>query len=387
MSDEVLRATVRRLEQAAGSLATQSVARMDEQLPWFRAMPADHRSWVTLIAQAGVASLVHYMRHPGTEPQLTGEVFGRAPRSLMRAVTLRQTVELVRVTVEVLEERVDQLAAPGEAQALREAVLRFTRDVAFAAARLYAALAENRGSWDARLEAIVVDSLLRGDDIDALPGRTAALGWSEIRPVTVVAGLAKERRLEAIHHELQRHARTERVELLAGVHGDQLIVVLGGTKTPKDVVSRLLPCFGPGPVVLGPTITDLGEAARSARAAVSGLLAAPAWPAAPRPVWADDLLPERALAGDPDARRALVVDVHDGLRAGGDALFETVSEYLASGATLEGTARALFVHPNTVRYRLRRATDLCGVAATDPRGAFTLHVALALGRLKRDTAP
>jgi DNA-binding PucR family transcriptional regulator len=39
------------------------------------------------------------------------------------------------------------------------------------------------------------------------------------------------------------------------------------------------------------------------------------------------------------------------------------------------------VHPNTVRYRLRRAADLTGLSATDARGAWTLQVALALSRL------
>ena len=32
----VLEATVRTIERAAGALATASVARMDESLPWFR---------------------------------------------------------------------------------------------------------------------------------------------------------------------------------------------------------------------------------------------------------------------------------------------------------------------------------------------------------------
>ena len=77
-------ATLRRLERASGSLATQAVARMDS-LPWFRSMPADQRSWVTLVAQAGIASLVEWCRHPGRPPRLTGEVFGAAPRELVRA--------------------------------------------------------------------------------------------------------------------------------------------------------------------------------------------------------------------------------------------------------------------------------------------------------------
>ncbi len=61
-------ATLRRLERSSGALATQAVARMDDELSWFRAMPADRRSWVTLVAQAGIASLVEWCRNPGRPP-------------------------------------------------------------------------------------------------------------------------------------------------------------------------------------------------------------------------------------------------------------------------------------------------------------------------------
>jgi DNA-binding PucR family transcriptional regulator len=40
------------------------------------------------------------------------------------------------------------------------------------------------------------------------------------------------------------------------------------------------------------------------------------------------------------------------------------------------------VHPNTVRYRLRRVLDVTGLAAGDARHAFTLRIALVLGRLE-----
>ena len=39
------------------------------------------------------------------------------------------------------------------------------------------------------------------------------------------------------------------------------------------------------------------------------------------------------------------------------------------------------MHANTVRYRLRRVGEVSGETPTEPRGAFTLQVALALGRL------
>src|SRR5215207_4816934 len=139
---------------------------MDEELSWFRSMPADRRSWVTLVAQAGIASLVEWCRDPGRPPKLTGEVFGAAPR------------ELVRVVVDVLEDHVSSMAEPGDEDALHLAVLQFSREVAFATAHVYASFAENRGAWDARLEALVVDALVRGERSEELPGRAAALGWT-----------------------------------------------------------------------------------------------------------------------------------------------------------------------------------------------------------------
>src|SRR4051794_8249696 len=143
---------------------------MDETLPWFRDMPADQRSWVALVAQAGIASFVEWLRSPGDAPRLTAEAFAAAPQEMARSVSLQQVVQLVRVVVEVVEEQVEGFAATGEEALLREAILRYSREIGFAAAQVYAGVAETRGAWDARLEALVVDALLRPDyDPDALP--------------------------------------------------------------------------------------------------------------------------------------------------------------------------------------------------------------------------
>lgn len=167
-----LSATLRRIERAAGALATASVSRMDETLPWFRELPADQRSWVMLVAQAGARSLVQWLRSDGAAEgtqEVSDEVFATAPQALARSITLQQTVALIKVTIDVVEEQVDELAAPGEEPQLREAVLRYSREIAFAAARVYARAAESRGSWDARLQALLVDALLRGDSRTCWP--------------------------------------------------------------------------------------------------------------------------------------------------------------------------------------------------------------------------
>src|SRR5664279_6482959 len=124
-------ATLDRVERAAGGLATRSVALMDDRLPWFRSLPAEQRSWVTLVAQAGISGYVVWARSPGTEYRITGEVFGTAPRDLVRAVSLRRTVELVRIAIAVAEEQLPALAADQpESVALRDSLLRYSREVA-----------------------------------------------------------------------------------------------------------------------------------------------------------------------------------------------------------------------------------------------------------------
>ena len=150
---------------------------------------------------------------------------------------------------------------------------------------------------------------------------------------------------------------------------------------------RLVAVFGPGPIVVGPLADDLAGAHASARHALAGLRAAPGWPDAPRPVDADDLLPERALCGDPAAHRRLVETVIDPLQAAGGELLRTLSVYLEGVGGLEACARTLFVHPNTVRYRLRRVSELTGRTPTDPRDALVLRTALMAGRLEPPPAP
>jgi hypothetical protein len=375
-----LAATLRQIERSAGALATASVSRMEDVLPWFRELPADQRAWVMLVAQAGVRSLVEWLTHSGTSQEVSDEVFDAAPRALARSLNLQQTVQLIKVTIDVVEEQVPHLAAPGEEDALREAVLRFSREIAFAAARVYARAAETRGAWDARLQALLVDALVRGDSSDVLASRAAALGWTEAPPVAVAVGRSPGGETSAVVHALYRAARRIGVEVISGVHGDRLVVVLGGAADPITVAERLLVGFGEGPVVVGQPVPSLDEATESARAALAGYRAAPAWPAAPRPVAAADLLPERALAGDTDARRILRQEVYGTLARSGE-LLETLDAFFAAGGVLESAARALFVHPNTVRYRLRRVADTTGLAPLSARDAFALRVALAIGRL------
>jgi DNA-binding PucR family transcriptional regulator len=379
--------TLRRLEAAQGSFASAIAARMDSAHPWYASLPADERSWVGVVAQAGFGDFLRWVSEPDPDVLAGTAVFGTAPRELMRSVTLQQTVELVRTAITVVEEGLDAVVGdgdPDEQTAAREALLRYSREVAFAAAAVYARAAEARGAWDARLEALVVDAVLRGDGEDTVASRAAALGWTLDAPTAVVIGPSSEQPTSGAVARVRTIARDAGGDALVGVQGDRLVVVLTGALDIAATADRLSRTeFGPGPVVVGPTVATLPVAARSARAALAGIVAARAWPEAPRPVLADDLLPERALSGDATARRALVDRAYAPLVEAGGALLETLTAYLAHGGSLEACARSLYVHANTVRYRLRRVAEVSGWTPSAPRERFVLQTALALGRLSQ----
>ena len=121
--------TVRRMERATGALGTAAIAAMDERLPWFRNMSAENRSWLGLVAQAGIAAFLDWIKHPERDRPALTEVFGTAPRELARAVSLQHAVEMVRVIIDAVEAQVDELAAPGGEAELREAVLIYAREI------------------------------------------------------------------------------------------------------------------------------------------------------------------------------------------------------------------------------------------------------------------
>jgi PucR C-terminal helix-turn-helix domain/GGDEF-like domain len=373
------------LRVISGELSTATLKRLDETLPWYGDMPPGRRSAVGLVAQNGISSFIHWFEDPQSTPWIAADVFGGAPRELLRSVSLQQTLQLIRITVEVVEARVGD----GD-DVLREAILLYSREIAFAAADVYARAAEARGLWDARLEALVVDSILSGEYDTELPSRIAALGWNGHGEVCVLVGTAP-RMLDV--DQLRRTARHLDADVLIGVQGSRLVLVIGrATPVPEggegiapmpflEIASQLEPGFGPGHLVLGHEVPSLVDAAKSAKAALAGFAVARAWRNAPRPTLADDLLPERAFAGDPLARSTLINRIYRPLQAHSTDLLTTLWSYLDNGRSLEATARDLFVHPNTVRYRLKRISEVIGWDATGAREALILQAALIVGSI------
>src|SRR5690554_5814485 len=215
--------TLRRLRSATGRLATAALTTLDSDYQWFRSLPAQERSWVGTVAQAGIDSFVAWYADPQHSQRSATEVFAAAPPELTRSVSLQHTLTIIRTVVRVVESHSDEFAAPGSERDVREAILIYSREIAFSAAEVYARAAETRGAWDARLEALVVDALVRGEVDEDLPSRAAALGWKP-GPTLVMVGLTDGPLGEVQSAELRRTIRKAAPGALVGIHGEDLII-------------------------------------------------------------------------------------------------------------------------------------------------------------------
>lgn len=366
------------LRSIAGDLATATLSRLEETLPWYREMPPARRAAVGNVAQSGITSFIQWYEDPTSQPWVAADVFAQAPRELLRSISLQETLQLIHVVVQMVEERV-----VAEHPELHAAVLRYSRDIAFSAADVYARAAEARGLWDARLEALVVDSIISGETSQEINSRVAALGWRADGPVAVLLGT----RLDSPDQDLIRKiARKADCDVLIGIQGKRQVVVIGLLNQVENPAAKIMQTasslsdlFGNGDLMLGPTVAAVSDSARSAKAALAALSVAASREQLSRPTLADDLLPERMLAGDQLAKQALITSYYLPLVSGSADLLQTLRAYLENGGSLEATAKSLFVHANTVRYRLRRIQELIGEDVTDPRVAFVVQTAIVVG--------
>ena len=375
---------VKRLSAHTGAISTAVVQAINATYPWYGQLGADERSWIAMIANAGVTNFTNWFNDDTDQSVDPASIFAVAPRSMTRQLSLQQTVDMVRTSISVIESQIDALMPKPDRAPLQQSLLHYSRQAAFAAAEVYARAAESRGTWDEHTESRIVDALVRENVDDAMLSRASTLGWPASTPLIVVVG-GKPKVGDAVAN-LHKVAQSMGRMALGALQGDRLIAVISEPAPGDDVTALrtangLKACFGPGAVVVGPVAPGLAQAHLSALEAVSGAAAAHGWPEHPPVVSARDLLPERALAGNEEARQWLIDDVYQPLLAAGADLLETCVGFLDHSGSIEATARDMFIHPNTVRYRIKRINEVTGYSPAVAREAYVLRLAITLGRL------
>ncbi len=376
-------------DAAMEQILLKTLDHLQEALPWAKSLPADGRRTLEGAIQTALDDLLSRLDSQGTEDS---EVPSPVPAELSRSLGPHRAMELTQVILDMLEEAGRTMGAEGE-----RATLVYTRQAATAAAELYADLAETRSGRKAVTESRIIRHLIEKTADTRTVDDLARLGWPTEFDCFAVVGEAQgnddgqgmENARQPIHTTVVRQGG----RALVGESEGLMVVLINPDRsgTPADFCASILRFFtDESAVCLGPLRHGISGAEDSIRAALSTHAAAPAvadpiTAALPRPLHADDLLPERALNGDTDAADQLYQEVYMSL-AGQDPdgpLPTTLLTFLRSGNSLEVTAKKLGIHPNTVRYRLRRCVEVTGWDAMDPRESFVLQAALIIGRIRR----
>lgn len=226
----------------------------------------------------------------------------------------------------------------------------------------------------------LVEALLEGRsmDVDAVWSAAEALGVPLNGPFTVVAAEVPQMGRQALPEVATvlsrrgiRSAWRLRPDLQLG------IVHL---RTPRDLddLVEVLRHRAERRVGVSPSYDDLygtGDALRFAKVAMRGGDAKSG-----AVTVFDDSPVAVAVAGAPDVMARVVANVLGTIQAlpadERELLLDTLDAWFGCGGSAEGAAKRLFVHPNTVRARLRRIAERTGRSLADPRGITELSLAL-----------
>jgi hypothetical protein len=174
-------------------------------------------------------------------------------------------------------------------------------------------------------------------------------------------------------------ARGLDVDVLAGADGDGAFIVIPDPDGPGRAAT-IRRAVGAADAALGPTV-PLSEAHRSLRWArlTLALVDRSAVPSE-HPTRAQDHLAALIVNRDEELACAIVAErlaALEGLRERErERLLQTLASWLAHQRHIPSVAAELQVHPQTVRYRINKLTELLGDALERPEGRFELELAL-----------
>lgn len=293
---------------------------------------------------------------------------GRPDAAIARMVSTLLALELERARS---PERASEEAAAGFVRALLGREVTDRGDILARAAELGAELgngagvlivraaprAAQSGEWRARVLTISLRALRA-----AAPGSLACLEDGDVAEVTAIVPAEDDERLERTAASVER-------ELAEGLHGFHVSV--GSSRRAGDPV-------------------DLYRAGNEARLAVNVGEAEGRGRLAFEDTGAYRLL-LGAMSDDPGELQRFYAETIEPLAAYDDQyeteLVATIEAYLDNDGNVAATAKQLFTHRHTIRYRLERAKELCGHDVSSTEGRERLGLGLKAMRVLGIASP
>lgn len=304
-----------------------------------------------------------------------GEVrSGRSLESLLAAYRSG-----ARVTFRAISRTLDvESLTPETLLALGESLFAYIDELSAVSAQGYAQEQSERAGEQQRRRGEVVEMLLRGDSSEGTVARAAAaIGWA--LPDTLVVAIVPVPQVDGLRAALGPDA-------LVAERGTDVVVVMPFVN-PKRRRRELERALLGRQAVIGPARPwqQAGESLHLAvSAGVHGLRPPTDAPEASQaPVWVEEHLAELVVQAEPLAiadlavrRLAPLEELRPAVR---ERLAETLLAWLRHQGQRTPIAEDLFVHPQTVGYRVAQLKELFGEALDDPDARFELELVLRAG--------
>ena len=290
---------------------------------------------------------------------------GRTMEALLAAYRIGARVSWRDMSRTAVEEGIDA----GQLSRFAELVFAYIDELSAASAAGHTDELESTGRLRQRNLERLARALITGAAPDAVVSAAERAGW--VPPAELIAVLLPES--QAAHASTLIDADTlQPVEDLPGIpEGRALLLVPSAGSASRAALLRSLRSTS---AVVGPSVPWL-EAARShqraARAVALDLSGV---------VDADAHLAALVLGADPDTRADLRAQVlaplADQRPSTAEKLTETLRSWVLNQGRRDAVAAELFVHAQTVRYRVQQLRELYGDRLEDPQ--FVLEATLAL---------
>ena len=290
-----------------------------------------------------------------------------------------------------IESRAPQ-SGPAAVAAVAATLFRSADDAAEALAEGYEQAQRRTVRFEESLRREFVDDLLSGTaEPILLQERAARFGFNLAGSHLVAVARTGRRLVDAgpVHGRVEARVLATfggRDVVVATKEGSLICVFPGAADDSAEDLARMLEETGEGPWRIGVgrpqpgaggVARSYGEARQSLELADRGAVAGPV-------AHFNQLLPYRMLTADPGLAAELVGTVLGPLqraRGGAEYLIETLEAHIATSGNVSATARALYLSPRAVVYRLERIAHLTGYAPQDPGGRFILELAVRARRL------
>jgi len=389
------------LERITDDLAERMLKQYLESIPSYRALPDVTLDQIRDVNRGNVRGFIRAMRA------------GRGPSSdeitMIRESASRRAREGVPLSALLAAYRTGAQIAWAEARVIigddhqrlaagldfATAVMSWIDEASGAAAQAYLSEYERLTSDRETSRRDFLDGVLGGElTTEEILARGEALGLEIALPYGVaIVAFAQHGPDETLLRNGQHRLRSMAAELpnadrsLVVTRGDELVLIFPA-EGEADAMAGHLASFieRAGGVIgvdlsagLGRSRESVTELSGSYREASIALAAARAGSSSPLAVYGEVLIEELILRERAVARR-LAQTILEPLDQHPD-LLATLVAYMTHGPSLPAVAKRLYLHPNTVAYRLARVKELTGRDPKSPAGVAELFLALRASQL------